>query len=119
MSTRLGAAMNLTDMSGATRIPLIGRRALLQDAAQRLGKGGPHLVHFEGVGGIGKTALLEAILDRSREENTRPAAHIASQIIDLYHVDVHAPEGGLLLVAEQEDARSVPAGEISGELSYH
>lgn len=87
--------MKLTDFRGATRIPLIGRRPLLQDAERRIRQGGPHLIYIEGKGGIGKTAVLEAILERSREggEGGPPAPHVAREVIDLYHVDVHTPEG--------------------------
>jgi tetratricopeptide (TPR) repeat protein len=84
--------MKLKDFSGASRIPLIGRRAFLQDAERRIRQGGTHLLHFEGQGGIGKTAVLEAILERSRSSEGA-AAHIAAEVIDLYHVDVHTPEG--------------------------
>jgi tetratricopeptide (TPR) repeat protein len=95
--------MELTDFRGATRIPLIGRRAFLQDAERRIQQGGTHLLYFEGMGGIGKTALLEAILKRSREsgDGDRPArGHIAGEIIDLYHVDVHTPEGLIQQIIE-------------------
>jgi len=88
--------MKLTDFSGATRIPLIGRRALLQDTERRIRQGGPHLLYVEGQGGIGKTAVLEAILERSQESAAGqrcPATYIAEEVIDLYHVDVHTPEG--------------------------
>jgi len=88
--------MNLTDLSGATRIPLIGRHDLLLDAQRRIQQGGSHVLYFEGKGGIGKTALLEAILERSRQSGELDEAstvHVAGEVIDLYHVDVHTPEG--------------------------
>lgn len=88
--------MKLMDFNGARRIPLIGRRDFLQEAERRIQQGGTHLLYFEGVGGIGKTALLEAILAHSRSEggNGGPAANwVAHGLIDLYHPDVHTPEG--------------------------
>jgi tetratricopeptide (TPR) repeat protein len=88
--------MELIDFSGALRIPLIGRRDYLQEAERRMQQGGTHLLYFEGEGGIGKTALLEAILGSSREsaEQGRLAGRqVAREIIDLYHPDVHTPEG--------------------------
>ena len=57
--------MKLVQFAGAHRVPLVGRLDLLQEAERRIGRGGIHLLYFEGSGGIGKTALLEAILERS------------------------------------------------------
>ena len=88
--------MKLSDFTGARRIPLIGRYSLLQEAERRLRQGGIHLLYFEGEGGIGKTALLETILDRSQlgGEGYSPfPGSVADEIIDLYHADVHTPEG--------------------------
>lgn len=88
--------MGLIEFTGARRIPLIGRRDLLADAERRVGRGGVHLVYFEGEGGIGKTALLEAILEKSQRGNkadSRAGCRVAQQVIDLYHVDVHTAEG--------------------------
>lgn len=87
--------MKLTDFSGARRIPLVGRRNLLHDAEQRIRRGGVHLIYCEGEGGIGKTALLEAILDEARRASRAGAssACVAEDLIDLYHADVHTPEG--------------------------
>ena len=58
--------MNLIEFSGARRIPLIGRQDLLKETEWYIGRGGVHLLHFEGEGGIGKTALLGAILEQSQ-----------------------------------------------------
>jgi tetratricopeptide (TPR) repeat protein len=88
--------MKLIEFAGTRRIPLIGRRDLLQEAERRIGRGGVHLLYVEGRGGVGKTALLEAILDKSlRTGRTDSAAGscVAQEIIDLYHVDVHTYEG--------------------------
>jgi hypothetical protein len=88
--------MKLTDLSAARRIPLVGRHGFLQEASRCLRAGGVHVLYFEGEGGIGKTALLEAILERTRGGDQAGLARectVADTIIDLYHVDVHAPEG--------------------------
>lgn len=88
--------MRLIEFTGARRIPLIGRRDLLQEAERRIGRGGIHLIYVEGGGGIGKTALLETVLERSLRgtiADTMAACSIAHEIIDLYHVDVHTSEG--------------------------
>ncbi len=88
--------MSLMEFTGARRIPLVGRRDLLEDVEQRIGRGGVHLVYLEGGGGIGKTALLEAILEQSQRgimADKHAECRVAGEVIDLYHVDVHTPEG--------------------------
>ncbi len=95
--------MRLIEFSGARRIPLVGRRELLKEAERRVGRGGVHLLYFEGGGGIGKTALLEAILEQSQRgsrSDVTAACHIADSIIDLYHVDVHTSEGLIRRIIE-------------------
>ena len=88
--------MRLTEFTGARRVPLIGRRDLLQEAERRIGRGGVHLIYFEGGGGIGKTALLDAILEQSQRGSRADAMAgccVAQEVIDLYHIDVHSFEG--------------------------
>jgi tetratricopeptide (TPR) repeat protein len=92
--------MRLVEFNGARRIPLVGRYELLKEAERRIGRGGVHLIHVEGEGGVGKTALLEAILEQSQRldraadrANDRNTCSVAESIIDLYHVDVHTSEG--------------------------
>ena len=88
--------MSFIEFTGARRIPLIGRRDLLKEAERRIGRGGPHLLYLEGGGGIGKTALLETILEQSQRgprADDFPACCVASEIVDLYHADVHTSEG--------------------------
>jgi len=88
--------MNLMEFSGARRIPLIGRQDLLKETEWYMGRGGVHLVYFEGEGGIGKTALLGAILEQSQrggEADRLAGCRVAKEVIDLYHVDVHTAEG--------------------------
>jgi tetratricopeptide (TPR) repeat protein len=88
--------MKLIEFAGARRIPLIGRRDLLQEAERRIGRGGVHLLYLEGRGGVGKTALLEAILEKSQRSGRTDSSTgccVAQQVIDLYHIDVHTYEG--------------------------
>lgn len=88
--------MGVSDFVGARRIPLIGRRTFLQEVGRRMKRGGVHVLYFEGEGGIGKTALLDAALASSRQgkgEAARFKGSVAREIIDLYHVDSHTPEG--------------------------
>jgi tetratricopeptide (TPR) repeat protein len=82
------------DFSGARRVPLVGRNELLAEVEQRIRRGGVHLLCFEGEGGIGKTALLEAALARCRDiTGASYAERVAGEAIDLYHTEVHTPEG--------------------------
>jgi tetratricopeptide (TPR) repeat protein len=88
--------MNLMEFTGARRIPLIGRQDLLKETEWYIGRGGVHVLYFEGGGGIGKTALLTAILERSQRgmgAEKLTGCRVAKEIIDLYHVDVHTAEG--------------------------
>jgi tetratricopeptide (TPR) repeat protein len=95
--------MRLIEFTGARRIPLVGRRELLKEAERRIGRGGVHLLYFEGGGGIGKTALLEAILEQSQRggrADAQPTCQVAQSIIDLYHADVHTSEGLIRSIVE-------------------
>ncbi len=88
--------MNLMEFTGARRIPLIGRQDLLKETEWYIGRGGVHLLYFEGEGGIGKTALLGAILEQSQRgsgADRLAGCRVAKEVIDLYHVDVHTAEG--------------------------
>jgi len=74
----------------------VGRSDLIEDVEGRIRRGGTHLVHFVGEGGIGKTALLETILAHSQrggQDQDLFAGRVAQEVIDLYHADVHTPEG--------------------------
>ena len=88
--------MKLIEFSGARRVPLVGRQDLLQEAERRIGRGGVHLLYFEGSGGIGKTAVLEAILERSQwggRVETLSGCCVAHEVVDLNQVDVYTAEG--------------------------
>ena len=94
--TEREAGMRLMDFTGARRIPLIGRHDLLREAERRMGRGGVHLIYLEGEGGIGKTAVLEAILEQSQRgalADAMASCCVGQEPIDLYEVDVHSSEG--------------------------
>ena len=122
--------MNLIEFSGARRIPLVGRQDLLQEAERRIGRGGVHLLYFEGSGGMGKTALLEGILERSQwggRVESLSGCCVAHDIVDLYHVDVYTPEGLIRRIMEvlgkwffQEAQELLPALErarLAGDMA--
>ena len=95
--------MKLIEFSGARRIPLVGRQDLLQEAERRIGRGGVHLLYLEGSGGIGKTAVLEAILERSQwggRVETLSGCCVAHDIVDLADVAVYTPEGLIRKIME-------------------
>ena len=95
--------MKLIEFSGTRRVPLVGRLELLQEAERRIGRGGVHLFYFEGSGGIGKTAVLEAILERSQwggKVETLSGCCVAHEVVDLNHVDVYTPEGLIRRIME-------------------
>jgi len=88
--------MRLMEFTGARRIPLIGRHDLLKEAERRMGRGGIHLIYIEGEGGIGKTTVLEAVLEQSQRgalADAMASCCVAQEVIDLYQVDVHSSEG--------------------------
>ena len=88
--------MKRMEFTGARRLPLIGRRDLLHEAERRIGRGGIHLLYVEGEGGLGKTALLETILERSQRgsiADVMAGCSVAHEVIDLDQVDVYTSEG--------------------------
>lgn len=88
--------MSLFEFNAARRIPFIGRKDLLTEAERRIGRGGVHLLYFQGEGGIGKTDLLEAILEQSRrgrKGEALPGCCVASAVIDLDSIEVYTVEG--------------------------
>jgi tetratricopeptide (TPR) repeat protein len=88
--------MRLVEFTAARRIPMIGREELIREAERRIGRGGVHFLSFEGAGGTGKTALMEAILEQSQrggKADTMANCRVAREVIDLYHVEVHTSEG--------------------------
>ncbi len=81
---------------GACRIPLVGRQDFLRAVERRICWGGVHLLYVEAQGGMGKTALLEAMLERNRpdrETDLRFEWCVAREVIDFRHTDLHSPEG--------------------------
>ncbi len=66
----------------------IGRKTILDQARGWLNDGKFHLAFFSGEYGIGKTRLLQRILEVEKKYDGAPA-----RLIDLYHFDHHTPEG--------------------------
>ena len=122
--------MKLIEFSGARRIPLVGRQELLQEAERRIGRGGVHLLYFEGSGGTGKTAVLEAILERSQwggRVETLSGCCVAHDVVDLSDLDVYTPEGLIRRIMEvlgkwffqeaQELLPSVDRARLAGDMA--
>ncbi|MCC6278236.1 MAG: ATP-binding protein [Oligoflexia bacterium] len=66
----------------------VGRETILKDVHNWLEDGKFHLVFFCGEYGIGKTRLLQRILELEKKHDGAPA-----RLIDLYHFRHHSPEG--------------------------
>ncbi|MBV6394118.1 MAG: hypothetical protein KPEEDBHJ_03366 [Anaerolineales bacterium] len=66
----------------------IGREGILKDVRGRLQDDKFHPVFLSGEYGIGKTRLLQRILEVEKKYDGAPA-----RLIDLYHFDHHTPEG--------------------------
>jgi hypothetical protein len=66
----------------------IGREPILNQVRGWLEDGAFHLAFFSGDYGIGKTRLLERILELHKRYDGAPA-----RLIDLYHFRYHTPEG--------------------------
>ena len=69
----------------------VGREIILNDVLNWMKDKNRHLVFFSGEYGIGKTRLLQRILDLSRRELKYDGS--PKHLIDLYHFRHHAPEG--------------------------
>lgn len=71
---------------------LVGRKDILEKFERILGdpSPAPRLVFLHGVGGIGKTRLLQKVLEMAREVETCRAAE---GVMDFYHIDLHTPIG--------------------------
>lgn len=66
----------------------VGRETILKDVHNWLEDGEFHLVFFSGGYGIGKTRLLQRILELEKKIDIAP-----TRLIDLYHFRHHSPEG--------------------------
>lgn len=73
----------------------IGREAILKDVRGWLEDGKFHLAFFSGEYGIGKTRLLQRILELEKKYNGAP-----TRLIDLYHFRLHSPEGLAVAIFE-------------------
>jgi len=73
----------------------IGREAILKQVRGWLEDGKFHLAFFSGEYGIGKTRLLQRILELERKYDGAP-----TRLIDLYHFRQHSPEGLAIAIFE-------------------
>lgn len=84
------------------RVPLVGRRAELDAIDAAISKGAEsRLLYFYGPGGVGKTRLLEEVIDSP----TRWTNHdfVCTGIIDFYHSTYHSPDGIRQMIVEKLD----------------
>ncbi len=81
---------NISNLSGARRINLIGRGSVLKQILKVYKKvRKPTIWYFEGKGGIGKTAVIKEIRKQVIDDKWGEVL----QIIDLYHVEYQTPVG--------------------------
>ncbi|MFZ5885621.1 MAG: hypothetical protein ACOYYI_17780 [Chloroflexota bacterium] len=71
----------------------VGREAILNQVRGWLNDGQFHLAFFSGEYGVGKTRLLQRILELAREEMNYKGVPDKDRLIDLYHFRHHSPEG--------------------------
>lgn len=71
---------------------LVGRKDILEkfERILRDPSPAPRLVFLHGVGGIGKTRLLQKVLEMAREVGN---CRVADTILDFYHIGLHTPIG--------------------------
>src|SRR5438309_1083563 len=99
-----------TPFSGVVRLDLIGRekeKELINHALSQ--KDRLRVIYFKGLGGIGKTSLLQYITSLFRDSDSPD--YLYSGLIDLYDYDNHSPsnlEGVILggLMADLSRPRS-------------
>ena len=75
------------------RIRFIGRKNEMKrlfDILKR--EDGVRIIYIEGPGGIGKTTLLEEVLRKARKDREL-GYYVAEEVIDLYHIEYHTPQG--------------------------
>ncbi len=95
------AASTWTDRYlGAYATPnLVGRDSILARIDEVLQQPGtqPQVIFLTGDGGIGKTRLLSATLERAQKME---GLHVARQVVDLYHVPTHTSIGLAFEIAD-------------------
>lgn len=80
-------------LTGLNTTPeLVGRKDILEKFERILRDPSttPHVVFLHGVGGIGKTRLLQKALQMAREFGLR---HTADTVLDFYNISLHTPIG--------------------------
>ena len=77
-------------MPAASRVPLIGRRKELEEIRKAAEAKETKVVYITGQGGIGKTRLIQEVLNELRKE---PNLVVAQEPIDFYHIANRSLEG--------------------------
>jgi hypothetical protein len=82
------------------RTPFIGREDILSafDQKIRAVQPGVCLMIISGEGGIGKTRVVQRLLEKARED--APDTLVAAELVDLYHIHLHTREGLMRVLAE-------------------
>ena len=81
--------MNISIEDLSTRTDMVGRQEELGELVKYLFAPGSesHFVYYWAEGGLGKTRLLEELVEKVREAGPR---FYTTGIIDLYHTDTHS-----------------------------
>lgn len=86
-------SLSTDQLNGLYAIPeLVGRKDILEKF-ERILRGpstAPRLVFLHGVGGIGKTRLLQKALEMARDMGN---CRVADSVLDFYHIGLHTPIG--------------------------
>lgn len=84
------------EYAGALRVQLVNRNAILNEIRQAIqDRSRPYVFYLTGTGGMGKTFLVRDVLARLREggEWHEPGILPAKAEVDLFHPELHSPEG--------------------------
>lgn len=83
------------------KIPLVGRKAELDALKRKLfSRGDSHMVYFKALGGIGKTRILQELVEVVDQAG---AGYKDTGIIDLYHTDNHSTSDLERVIVERMD----------------
>ena len=82
------------DFTGWYALPeLVGREEFIARAIAALTREGKRVVFVLGEGGIGKTRVLQTIIERLKQNPGAGAINLVNQEVDLYHTEVHTTNG--------------------------
>ncbi len=72
---------------------LVGRRDYIERAIAALTRDGKRVVFLLGEGGIGKTRVLQTIIDELKQKPGAGAINLVDREVDLYQTEVHTTNG--------------------------